>query len=69
LLRDYSTSTNIQPPTLIPHGSGVEGLQYEGTRVDYGLFTEPTKGESRKIKERVKQLPDGEIWSINQTEG
>lgn len=66
---EYSTSTNIQPPTLIPRGSGVEGLQYEGKRVDYSLFIEPTKDETRKIKDRLKQLPDGEVWSINQTEG
>lgn len=69
LLMEYSTSTNIQPPTLIPRGSGVEGLQYEGKRVDYGIFIEPTKDETRKIKDRLKQLPDGEVWSINQTEG
>ncbi|KAH7317549.1 hypothetical protein BKA65DRAFT_103914 [Rhexocercosporidium sp. MPI-PUGE-AT-0058] len=48
------TSTNIQPPTLIPRGSGVEGFQYEGKGVDYGLFIEPTKDEIRKIKDRLK---------------
>ncbi|KAH6691794.1 hypothetical protein BKA61DRAFT_625196 [Leptodontidium sp. MPI-SDFR-AT-0119] len=62
------TSTNIQPTTLIPRGSGVEGLLYEGKRVDYGLFVEPTKEEARQVKERLKRLPDGEVWSINQTE-
>ncbi|KAI9733510.1 MAG: hypothetical protein M1818_007258 [Claussenomyces sp. TS43310] len=62
------TSTIIQPLTLIPRGSGIEGLPYEGKRVDYGLFIAPTKDEVRQIKERLKKLPDGEVWSINQTE-
>ncbi|KAF8846964.1 hypothetical protein BDZ45DRAFT_682171 [Acephala macrosclerotiorum] len=62
------TSTNIQPPSLIPRGSGVEGLPYEGKRVDYGLFISPTKEEVGQIKDRLKKLPDGEVWSINQTE-
>lgn len=55
------TNTNIQPPALIPRGSGVEGLQYKGKRADYGLFIESTKDETRKIKDRLKQLPDGEV--------
>lgn len=58
---EYSTNTNIQPPALIPRGSGVEGLQYKGKRADYGLFIESTKDETRKIKDRLKQLPDGEV--------
>ncbi|KFY24515.1 hypothetical protein V491_02127 [Pseudogymnoascus sp. VKM F-3775] len=62
------TSTNIQPPTLIPRGSGVDGLLYEGKRVDYGLYIEPTKEEAQRVKDRLKRLPDGEVWSINQTE-
>ncbi len=68
LLTECRTSTSIQPPKLIPRGSGVEGLQYEGKRVDYGLFIEPTKVEAQQVKERLKKLPDGEVWSINQTE-
>ncbi|KAF4620124.1 hypothetical protein G7Y89_g14698 [Cudoniella acicularis] len=61
------TSTNILPPTLIPRGSGSEGLPYEEKRVDYCIFLEPTKEEAQSIKSRLKKLPDGEVWSINQT--
>jgi len=62
------TSSNIQPTTLIPRGSGIDGLLFEGKRVDYGLYIEPTQQEAQQIKERLKRLPDGEVWSINQTE-
>jgi hypothetical protein len=61
LLTGCRTSTGIQPLTLIPRGSGAEGLLYEGKRVDYGLFIDPTKREARQIKERLKRLADGEV--------
>src|SRR4051812_21182731 len=67
LTRDR-TSTNIQPAALISRGSGIDGLRYEGKRVDYGLFIEPTKEEAQQVKQRLRRFPDGEVQSINQTE-
>jgi hypothetical protein len=46
----------------------MKGLPYEKKKVDYNLFIKPTKEEIRKIKNKLKKLPDREVWSINQTE-
>lgn len=58
----------IQPTTLIPTGSGSDALPYEGKKVDYCLFIQPSEEEAESIKNLLVSLDESEQSSINQTQ-
>lgn len=66
LLTCCSTSVSISPPSLVPCGPGIEGMDLESKRVDYCLFIPLSSAQTSSIKAHLQTRPIPK-YSINQT--